>query len=147
MRQIMGFPQENLPASRVYSTKATSPASTRRSILRVLLPNETSSLGAPGRPSGPRASPRERRLRNGEQGRGEAPTSGTSGTELTHELPAELEVGRAVKGLIEDMVVLMAQADATEAVVALGHPGAANQVRAADGALSVGAMVTGEQAA
>ena len=44
----MGFPQENLPASRVYSTKATSPASTRRSILRVLLPSETSSLSHDG---------------------------------------------------------------------------------------------------
>lgn len=82
MRQIMGFPQENLPASRVYSTKATSPASTRRSILRVLLPDETSSLALRRSGGGAEWGPRSSSVRRAKLGGTGIRQGGCSGTEL-----------------------------------------------------------------
>jgi hypothetical protein len=64
-----------------------------------------------------------------------------SGFELTQELAAQLKIRRAVVGLIEDMEILVAQADAAQAISAMAHARAANQIRGAIAVSRVRAML------
>ena len=69
-----------------------------------------------------------------------------SGLELLKQGPTQREVGGAVVGLVQDVEVLATQPNAAEAIGALGHVGAPDQIRAADQAPAVRTMLASEQA-
>jgi hypothetical protein len=65
--------------------------------------------------------------------------------QLALQLAADLEVRGTVVGLVQNVKVAVAQPHAAEAVVALRHPRATHEIRAAHRALGVQAMMAGKQ--
>jgi hypothetical protein len=71
----------------------------------------------------------------------------SSGLELGEEGAGDLEVGGAVEGLVEDVEVFLAEADAAQAVGAARHVGAADEVARAGAVAGVGAVLARGEAA
>jgi hypothetical protein len=67
--------------------------------------------------------------------------------ELAEEGAGDLEVGGAVEGLVEDVEIFLAEADAAEAIGAPCHVGAADEVARAGAVAGIGAVLAGGEAA